>query len=134
MQLCLPHTLLVEPEGLGLPRFLNGASGCHLGFHCPFTLVVIVQSLSCRTLCNPMDCSIPDFTVHHHLPELAQTHVHPVGDAIQPSHPLLSPSPPTFNRSQHQGLSFLMNELFTSGAQSIGASTSASVLPMNIQD
>ena len=61
-------------------------------------------SQSCLTLCNPMDCSTPDFPVHHHLLELAQTHVHRVGDAIQPSHPLLSPSPPAFNLSQHQGL------------------------------
>ena len=55
-------------------------------------------------LCDPMDCSRPCFPVHHQLPELAQTHVHRVGDAIQPSHPLSSPSPPTFNLSQHQGL------------------------------
>ena len=51
----------------------------------------------CRTLCNPMDCSMPGFPVHHRLPELAQTHVHQVGDAIQPSQPLSSPSPPAFN-------------------------------------
>ena len=51
-----------------------------------------------------MDCSTPGFPVYHHLPELAQTHVHGVGDAIQPSHPLSTPSPPTFNLSQHQGL------------------------------
>ena len=51
-----------------------------------------------------MDCSMPGFPVHHQLSELAQTHVHQVGDAIQPSHPLLSPSPPAFNLSQHQGL------------------------------
>ena len=51
-----------------------------------------------------MDCSTPGFPVHHQLPELAQTHVHRVGDAIQPSHPLLSPSPPAFNLSHHQGL------------------------------
>ena len=56
------------------------------------------------TLCNPMDWSTPGFPVHHQLPELTQTHVHRVGDAIQPSHPLLSPSPPAFNLSQHQGL------------------------------
>ena len=55
-------------------------------------------------LCDPMDCSMPGFPVHHQLPELTQTHVHRVGDAIQPSHPLLSPSSPTFNLSQHQGL------------------------------
>ena len=53
------------------------------------------------TLCNPVDCSMPDFPVHHQLPELAQTHVHQVSDAIQPSQPLSSPSPPAFNPSQH---------------------------------
>ena len=63
-----------------------------------------VQSLSCLTLCVPMDCSTPDFLVHHQLPETTQTHVHWAGDAIQPSHPLSSPFPPTFNHSQHQGL------------------------------
>ena len=63
-----------------------------------------VQSLSGVWLCDPMDCSTPGFPVHHQLPELAQTHVHRVGDAIQSSHPLLSPSPPAFNLSQHQGL------------------------------
>ena len=52
------------------------------------------------TLCNPMDCSEPGFAIFHHLPELAQTHVHWVGDAIQPSHPLSSPSPPAFKMSQ----------------------------------
>jgi len=51
---------------------------------------------SCPTLCNPMDCSSPGFPVHHQLPELTQTHVHWVSDAIQPSHPLSSPSPPAF--------------------------------------
>ena len=51
-----------------------------------------------------MDCSMPGFPVHHQLPKLAQTHVHQVSDAIQPSHPLSSPSPPTFNLSQHRGL------------------------------
>ena len=59
---------------------------------------------SCLTVCNPTDCSVPGFPVHHQLPELAQTHVHRVGDAVQPSHPLSSPSPPAFNLSQHQGL------------------------------
>ena len=58
----------------------------------------------CPTLCDPMDCSLPGFPVHQQLLEFTQTHVHRVGDAIQPSHPLLSPSPPTFNLSQHQGL------------------------------
>ena len=59
---------------------------------------------SCPTLCNPLDCSTPGFPAHRQLWKLAQTHIHRVGDAIQPSHPLLSPSPPTFNLSQHQGL------------------------------
>ena len=58
----------------------------------------------CPTLCSPMECSMPGFLVHHQLQELAQTHVHQVSDAIQPSHPLSSPSPPTFTLSQHQGL------------------------------
>ena len=60
---------------------------------------------SCLMLCDPMEYSTPDFPVHHHLPELVQTHIHQVGDAIQPSHPLLSPSTPAFNLSQHQALS-----------------------------
>ena len=59
---------------------------------------------SCLTLCDPMDCSTPSFLAHHQLPELTQTQVSRVGDAIQPSHPLSFPSPPTFNLSQHQGL------------------------------
>ena len=59
---------------------------------------------SCLTLCKPMDCSMPGFPVHHQIPEFTQTHVHWVGDAIQPSHPLSSPSLPTFHLSQHQGL------------------------------
>ena len=58
----------------------------------------------CLTLCDPMDCSMPGLPVHHQLPELTQTHIHRVSDAIQPSHPLSSPSPPTFNLSQHEGL------------------------------
>ena len=64
----------------------------------------LVQSLSHVWLCNPMDCTTPGLPVHHQLPDFTQTHVHWVRDAIQPSHPLSSPSPPTFNLSQHQGL------------------------------
>ena len=59
---------------------------------------------SCPTLCNPMDCTMSGLPVHHQLPELAQTHVQEVGDAIHQSHSLLSPSPPAFNLFQHQGL------------------------------
>ena len=62
----------------------------------------VVQS--CLTLCDPMDCSTPVFPVHYQLPELVQTHVYQVGDAIQPSHPLSSPFPLAFNLFQHQGL------------------------------
>ena len=58
----------------------------------------------CLTLCNPMDCSTPGLPVYHQLLEFTQTHVHWVHDAIQPSHPLLSPSPPAFSLSRHQGL------------------------------
>ena len=63
-----------------------------------------VQLLSCVQLWDPMDCRMPGLPVHHQLSESTQTHVHWVSDAIQPSHPLLSPSSPTFNLSQHQGL------------------------------
>ena len=59
---------------------------------------------SCLTLCDPKDCSRPSLPVHHQLPEFTQTLDHGVGDAIQPSHPLSSPSPPAFNLSQHQSL------------------------------
>ena len=94
---------------------------------------------SCRTLCDPMDCSTTGFPVHHQHTDLTQTHVHRVSDAIQPFHPLLSPSPPALNLSQHQGL-FQWSQFLISGGQSIGVSASAfnevsaSVLPVNIQD
>ena len=63
-----------------------------------------VQLLSCVRLCDPMNCSTPGLPIHHQLLEFTQTHVHRVRDAIQPSHPLLSPSPPAPNPSQHQSL------------------------------
>ena len=88
---------------------------------------------SCLTLCDPMDCSTPGLPVHHQLPELAQTHVHQVSDAIQSSHPLSSPSPPAFNLSQHQRL-FKWVSSHQVLDQRIGDSASTSVLPMNIQD
>ena len=87
----------------------------------------------CPTLCHPIDYIKPGFPVHHQLPELTQTHIHWVSNAIQPSHPLLSPSPSALNLSQHQGL-FLVTQFFTSSGQSIGVSALASFLPMNIQD
>ena len=86
---------------------------------------------SCLTLCDPVDCSRPGFPVLHCLLEFAQTHVHWVSDANQPSHPLSSPSPPVLNLSQHQ--SFPMSQLFTSGGQSIGASGLAPIPSKNIQ-
>ena len=64
----------------------------------------ILVSQSCLTLCDPMDCNMPGLPFHHPLQEFTQTYVHRVGDAIQPSHPLLSPSPPAPSPSQHQGL------------------------------
>ena len=87
---------------------------------------------SCLTLCDPMNHSTPGLPVHHQLLEFTQTHVHQVGDAIQSSHPLSSPSPPAPNPFQHQGLFQWVNS--ATGGQSIGVSASASVLPMNTQD
>ena len=79
-----------------------------------------------------MNHSVPGLPVHHQHPEFTQTHVHWVSDAIQPSRPLSSPSPPALNLSQNE--SFPMSQLFASGGQSIGVSTSTSVLPVNTQD
>ena len=81
---------------------------------------------SCLTLCNLMDCSTLGFPVLHHHPEFVQIHGHWIDDAIQPSYPLLTPSPPVFSLSQHQSA-------LCSGEQSIGASALASVPPMNTQ-
>ena len=83
---------------------------------------------SCPTLCDPMNCSTPGLPVHHHLLEFTQTHIHRVGDAIQPSHPLLLPTIPPSIRV------FPMSQLFAWGGQSTGISASTSVLPMNTQD
>ena len=69
---------------------------------CHYVKALVAQS--CLTLCDPMNCNMPGLPVHQQLLESTQTHVHWVGDAIQPSHPLSSPSPPAFNQSQHQGL------------------------------
>ena len=85
-----------------------------LEIHCTLLCISLIIHLSfhhfssvtqlCLTPCDPMDCSTSGLPVDHRFPELPQTHVHCVGDAIQPSHPLLSPSPPAFNLSQRQGL------------------------------
>ena len=99
-----PHVLDTDTAVLPLDVIISGSltntaplSICHSA---QFSSV----AQSCLTLCDPIDCSMPGFPVHHQLLELAQTLVHRVGDAIQPSHPLLSPSPPAFSLSQHQGL------------------------------
>ena len=91
-----------------------GGKGLHLdvrkpnsaSYHYELTLSQSVSSLtqSCPTLCNPMSHRMPGLPVHHQLPEFTQIHVHRVGDAIRPSHPLSSPSPSASNTSQHQGL------------------------------
>ena len=86
---------------------------------------------SCPALCNSLDSSTPGFPALHCFPEPAQTHVHWVGDAIQPSHPLSSPSMPSISPSIRV---FSTEWLFISGGQINGASASASVFPMNIQD
>ena len=74
----------------------------HSTFFFPFPSCSVAQS--CLTLCDPVDCSPPGFPVLHYLPKFAQTHVHRVGDVIQPSHPLSPPSPLALSLSQHQGL------------------------------
>ena len=106
---------------------------CVWGKYGSFLLInnTCLVTQSYLTLCDPMNCGTPGFPVLHYLLEFAQTHVQWVGDAIQPSHPLLPPSPPALSLSQNQ--SFPVSRLFISGGQSIGASASASVLPMNIQ-
>ena len=88
-------------------------------------------SKSRPTLYDPMGWIMPGFPVPHYLPEFAQTHIHWVDDATQPAHPLLPPSPPALNLSQHQSL--VQSQISASGSQSIGVSVSASALPMNIQ-
>ena len=93
--------------------------------------IVVVQLLY-PTLCDLMDCSTPGFSVLHHLPGFAQTHIHWVGDAIQPSPSSIAPfssCPQSFPASG----SFPMSQLFTSGGHYTGASSSASVSPMNVQ-
>ena len=93
-------------------------------------LNILLVSLWVLLFATPVDCSTPGFPVIHYLPQFAQTHVHLVGDAIQPPHPLSSPSPlPSIFPSI-----FSSESVLVSGGQSISISASASVLPMNIQD
>ena len=100
--LCLPHWQVgsLPPGPSGKP-----ATSYYMAIIKWFFCIRISSvTQSCPTLCYPMDYSMPGFPVHHQLPELAQTHIHWVGDAIQSSHPLSSLSPPAFSLSQHQGL------------------------------
>ena len=97
---------------------------------------IVAVTQSCPTLCHPMDCSKPGFPVLHQLLEFAHTHVHRVSDAIQPPHPLSSPSPPAFNLSQHQGLFQWVGSLHQVAKvlEFQLQPASASILPMNTQD
>ena len=95
----------IQESNLGLPncqQILYHCTTREAQIHVSVQFSSVAQS--CPTLCDPMNHSTPDLPVHHQLPEFTQTHVHRVGDAIQPSHPLLSPSPPAPNPSHHQGL------------------------------
>ena len=99
---CLPCGLL-----LGSPFWVNSKLCLSMLFpsqSCSSDIQFGSVTQSCLTFCYPMGCSMPGFSVLHHLPEIAQTHVHRIGDTIQTSHSLSSPSPPAFNLSQHQGL------------------------------
>ena len=97
-----------------------------------YTQLQLQFSRSVWALCDPMDGSKPGLPVHHQLPELAQTHIHWVSDAVQTSHPVI---PSSFHlQSFPASKSFQLSQLYTSGGQSIGASVSATLLPMNIQD
>ena len=100
-----PHTLRIYcvVQHLAL-EYLNIVAVDKVLIKCSSVNCCCSVAQLCLPICNPMDCSTPGFHVCHHLLELAQTHVHWISDSIQPSHPLSSPSPPTFNLSQHQGL------------------------------
>ena len=122
------HSLL---QGIFLTRGLN--SGL---LHCRQILNRLVQfssvAQSCPTLCDPVNCSTPGLPVHHQLPEFTQTHIHRLGDAIQPSHSSVIPissCPQPLPASE----SFPMSQLFASGGQSTGVSALASFLPKNTQ-
>ena len=112
--------LLSFPASRSFPRSRFFASG-HQSIGVPasaWTFCCCSVDQLCPTLCDPINCSTPVFPVLHHFPELVKTYVHWLGDATQQSHPLSSPSPPTFNLSQHQGLS--MSQFFTSVAKVLG--------------
>ena len=113
------NTNLIQVQVLTLPSKLHP----QITFFFPHRFSSVAQS--CPTLCDPMNLNTPGLPVHHQLPEFTQTHVHRVHDAIQPSHPLSSPSPPAPNPSQHHGLFQWVSSAW--GGQSIGVSASGSV-------
>ena len=91
----------IEVVGVGIYAFLLTLEGS-VNIFIMNSVQLSSVTQSCPTLCDPMNRSKPGLTVHHQLPEFTQTHVYQIGDAIQPSHPLLSPAPPAPNPSQHQ--------------------------------
>ena len=109
--------IYLKRQSMVLGQFINISSVTH----------------SCPTLCNPMNRSMPGLPVHHQILESTQTHVHRVGDANQPSHPLSFPFPPAPSPSQHQGLFQWVNSLHEV-AKVLGVSALESVLPMNTQE
>ena len=124
-------------EAPGIPEEKQGVWGSQgeekdifFFLHC-FVFSSVAQSY--LTLCNPLDCSMPGFPVHHWLTELTQTHVHWVGDAIQPPYPLVITFSSCLQSFPASG-SFPISQFLASGGQKIGVSASASVLPMNVQD
>ena len=107
-------------------------TGCHCVAYSLKNIQFSSVAQSCPTLGNPMNFSTPGLPVHHQLPEFIQTHVHRVGDAIQPSHPLLSPFAPSPNPSQHQSLFQWVSSLHEV-AKVLGVSALASFLPKKPQ-
>ena len=105
-----PNSRHTAPAHVTQPQLTSRSAGSRHAAPAHVQFSSVAQS--CPTLCNHMNRSTPGLPVHHQLPEFTQTHMHTVGDAIQPSHPLSSPSPPAPNPSQHQGL-FPMSQLFT---------------------
>ena len=119
----------IEPASPASPGGKPGAMEGSLIWLPPVQFSSVTQS--CLTLCDPMNRSTPDLPVHHQLLEFTQTLVHQVSDAIQPSHPLSSPSPPA--QSLPASESFPMSQLFARGGQRTGISALASFLPKKSQ-
>ena len=122
-----------SPQSTELSSLYYTAASYKLLFYTYYCVSVQFNSVtqSCPTLCNPMNCSTPGLPVHHQLPEFTQTHIYRVSDAIQPFHPLSSPSPLSFSLFQYQ--SFPVSQLFASGGQRTGVSHVASFLPKKSQ-